>query len=138
MKAFVCIVSHTSDNNMTTGTGLGKFEQFDTLAEAEAHRDGWCADNGFPDAFVVPNPGGTDGQFWKIDPVAKTVLHNRSAREAAITKSNWDKDIEEASTLMPDVQEDIIDSMDAAQLARLPQRARDNHANKKTVRARKP
>ena len=65
MKSFIALVSWTSDNRMTGDTGLGKFENFDTRAEAESH----VAKYG---GFVVEKPS-DETDDWLINPVNKTV-----------------------------------------------------------------
>ena len=130
MKPFIAIVK-------STGGVLEKYQDFDTRAEADAFLLAGGPGHG-PDGFVAPNPGGDNWHYWVIDKMAKTVGYDQVRQDADITMRRWERDFRKATTAMPDLQEDIIDSMNIAQLARLSQRAMNSHANKKAVRARKP
>ena len=67
----------------------------------------------------------------------------KNAEEAAILAAkpmdDWKVELRESDRGgMPRYVEDIIDSMDSAQLSRLPQTMKDRHTAKKALRARKP
>lgn len=66
MKDYLAIVSWTSDNR------VAKYQDFDTQAQAQAHVDGWCVDNGFLNAFVAKTPNQTRSH-WLVNSLEKTV-----------------------------------------------------------------
>ena len=61
-----------------------------------------------------------------------------AAQIAAEPMRLWKRDMAETDAQLPRINEDIIDSMEDAQKAKLPQIVRDNHAAKKTLRGQKP
>ena len=61
-----------------------------------------------------------------------------AAQIAAEPMRLWKRDMVETDAQLPRINEDIIDSMEDAQKARLPQIVRDNHAAKKVLRGQKP
>ena len=123
MKAFIAIVKNT-------GAKVDKYLDFDTQAEANAHVSEYGG-------YVVANPGGIL-DYWTADADAKTLVYEQATRDSDVAMQEWSSSMAATDQNMPRISEDIIDSMDAIQKARLPQLVRDNHAAKKTLRGQRP
>jgi len=121
---------------VTPSNGVGKYMQFETEAEADAHIAKFL--DSFPDAYVAPHPGPSGLSFWVCDPVAKTVTVDTTAQTAGDDLRNWKMEMQDTDKYMTNEGEELIDSMTDAQKARLPQARRDIYTQRKEIRGRKP
>ena len=123
MKAYIAVV------RQRYGV-MEKYQSFDTLAEADAHVAAYGG-------FSCTNPGGHT-RYWTLDPTAKTATHDAPGQQLAEDTRTWENDMTTSDNGMNRSTEDVIDSMDAAQLSKLPQATVDRHAAKKTLRGQRP
>jgi hypothetical protein len=124
MKEFIAVVSLGTQNQVL------KYQDFDMLIEAENHTAKYGG-------YATKTPNGNIS-FCVGDSVNKTLIFDSVAFSDAQIMGKWESDIIKSDKKMPRYIEDIIDSMDAAQIMRLPTFIKQNHANKKALRASKP
>jgi hypothetical protein len=126
---FLSITGVTPDNK------LAKHQRFDIKADADNHAAKY---NG----FVVPDPGGNQ-EFWIVDPVLKTVTIDTAAEMEVTANRDWQAEIEATDAIMTnpaDVARFMEEWYDANpdEFAKKPKEFRDNHTNRKEIRARRP
>jgi hypothetical protein len=120
MKPFIAIVKETNG-------ALDKYQDFDTLSEANAHITKYGG-------FVVDDPGGNTS-YWSIDADTKKAVYDSAQRAADKTQRQWEIDIKVTDREMPRYLEDAVDE---GAIVLKPGRVKDNYDAKKAIRARKP
>jgi hypothetical protein len=91
-------------------------------------------------AFYVADPG-IDVQYITVDPATKTITVDLDGETADKALQDWEEEMQATDKVMvagsARALEEFFDSKPAV-LAKKPQAFQDNHATRKTLRARRP